>query len=525
MPGEMTQNRRIFLNVIATYGRSVVALVCGLFTSRWVLMSLGQLDYGLFGVVGVLTSFIGFLNGILAVSVSRFYAFSVGRAKVSPDGDSALEDCRAWFNTALLIHTVAPIVLMVIGYPLGQWAIAHWLVIPAERIPACQWVFRFSCLSCFVAMVNVPFQAMYLAKQYIAELTVYSFLQTVANVVCLYYMVTHPRDWLVGYSIVVCAVAVLPQILICIRAVRVFQECKFVRRYFLDLGRLPALFKYVGWQAFGLTGQLLKSQGIAILINKAFGAKVNAAMTVANSVNAQSSTLSSALLSAFTPAITQACGAGDGSLMRKMAFRASKMGVLLMLLFAIPLVVELPLVLALWLKTPPAFTTTLCIGVVVALLLEKSTYGHMIALNAKGEIAAYQMAVGILIILTLPLAWLFVKMGFGVRGVAFALIATAGAASVGRIYFSRRLVGMGLRPWLFRLVLPVVICILFTGAAGVCARNLLQPSFLRLVVTTAVCELVFLPLSWEIALEREEREYVCRSFKRGFQKIKGWFDR
>lgn len=51
----MTQNQRIFLNVVATYGRSLYALVVGLFSSRWVLMSLGQTDYGLYGVVGGLT--------------------------------------------------------------------------------------------------------------------------------------------------------------------------------------------------------------------------------------------------------------------------------------------------------------------------------------------------------------------------------------------------------------------------------------------------------------------------------------
>ena len=48
----MTANRRIFLNIIATYGRSLYALVCGLFISRWVLAALGKTDFGLYGVVG-----------------------------------------------------------------------------------------------------------------------------------------------------------------------------------------------------------------------------------------------------------------------------------------------------------------------------------------------------------------------------------------------------------------------------------------------------------------------------------------
>ena len=47
----MTANRRIFLNIVATYGRSLYALVCGLFISRWVLAALGKTDFGVCGVV------------------------------------------------------------------------------------------------------------------------------------------------------------------------------------------------------------------------------------------------------------------------------------------------------------------------------------------------------------------------------------------------------------------------------------------------------------------------------------------
>jgi len=48
----MSPNRRIFLNIIATYGRSLYALVCGLFISRWVLAAIGKSEFGVCGVVG-----------------------------------------------------------------------------------------------------------------------------------------------------------------------------------------------------------------------------------------------------------------------------------------------------------------------------------------------------------------------------------------------------------------------------------------------------------------------------------------
>ena len=47
----MSPNRRIFLNIIATYGRGLYALVIGLSISRWVLAAVGKSEFGLYGVV------------------------------------------------------------------------------------------------------------------------------------------------------------------------------------------------------------------------------------------------------------------------------------------------------------------------------------------------------------------------------------------------------------------------------------------------------------------------------------------
>ena len=48
----MSPNRRIFLNIAATYGRSLYALVCGVFVSRWVLTAAEKSEFGVCGVVG-----------------------------------------------------------------------------------------------------------------------------------------------------------------------------------------------------------------------------------------------------------------------------------------------------------------------------------------------------------------------------------------------------------------------------------------------------------------------------------------
>ena len=82
----MTSNRRIFLNIVATYGRSLYALVCGLFISRWVLAALGKTDFGLYGVVG----------GMMVIAL---LAFTMRLVHISPEAvgrvaKRSLEGCR-----------------------------------------------------------------------------------------------------------------------------------------------------------------------------------------------------------------------------------------------------------------------------------------------------------------------------------------------------------------------------------------------------------------------------------------------
>lgn len=516
----MTESKRIVLNITATYGRSLFALACGLFTSRWVLMALGQSDYGLYGVVGGLTAFIAFFNSLMAGAVGRFYAFSVGQAKVAGTQDEGLEVCRQWFNTAVLIHTVVPLVLIAIGYPLGMWAVEHFLTIPPERVEACRWVFRFVCVSCFVGMVNVPFQAMYTAKQYIAELTIYSFVTTTLNVGFLYFMVTHPGDWLAKYALWTCLLSVVPQGLICLRALRVFSECRFNRAYLWDWRRTKALVNYAGWQFFGSFGAILRVQGIAILINKYFGPMMNAAMTIAGTVSAQSDTLAGSMVGAFSPAIMNARGSNDLEKMRRMAYRTCKIGTLLTLLFALPLALELPEILRLWLKQPPEYATGLCWAILAMVVVDKTAVGHMLAVNANGRVARYQMVLGTILILTLPLAWLFVALGWGVYAVGWAMVLTMMGCAWGRVWFARRLVGMSARYWLFHIFLPLVLLMVLSGGVGLLPQLFLDPSFWRVCLTTVVTEAVLLPTAWFLLLDRDERAFVLERLFAVFSRVR-----
>ena len=512
----MSPGRRICLNIIATYGRSLYALVCGLFISRWVLAALGKTDFGLYGLVGGLTVFIAFLNALLSNATSRFYAFAEGKAKKATEEgreDAGLEECRQWFSTAVLLHTAIPVVLIALGYPLGMYAVEHWLTIPIDRLSACRWVFRFVCISCFVGMINVPFQAMYTAKQHIAELTIYSFAQTTANVFFMYYMVTHPGDWLAKYALWTCLVAIIPHVLICLRTIKVFPECRLNLAYAWNRSRVRQMTSFSLWQAIGGIGAILRGQGMQILVNKYFTPDYNASMSIANQVSAQSQTLSGALQGAFAPAITTACGAGRLDEMRMLAYRTCKFSMLLSLVFVLPLALELRTVLNLWLIDPPPCATELCWCILAMAIIDKSASGHMLAVNAVGKIETYQMFLGGSLILTLPLAWFFVDRGYGFVSIGYAMVLTMMVCAAGRVWFARTLAGMSSRYWCRHIAAPLVGIIVFGLSVGYLPHFIMEESILRVCFTILIVELLLMPISWYFVLDKNERDYVVHRLK------------
>lgn len=510
----MTENRRIALNVIATYGRSLYALAVGLFTGRWILMALGEVDYGLYGVVGGLMAFVTFLNGLMAQSVSRFYAFSVGQARTAATAREGIEECRRWFSVAVLVHTVLPVVLVAIGYPAGVWAIENFLTIPPDRVSDCLWVWRFTCLSGFVAMVNVPFSAMYNAKQEIAELTIYSFVTTTLNVCFVYYMVTHPGVWLAKYAVWMSVLSVVPALVIGVRAVVKYPECRIRRDALRDGGRLSRLFAFAGSRAVNAFSSLVSGNGMAIVVNKYLGPAKNAAMSIGNTMSGHAASLSASLCGAFQPAITTAAGEGDFDKMRRLVFCTCRFSAAAVMVFALPLLLEIDEVTRLWLKNPPDGVTVIASFMLVDLVMARIVEGHWIGIFALGRIFWYQLVESLFFFARLAMAWGLVVLGWNLLSVGLAIVVTTVGAVLTKVWFARRHYGLSARRWLTSVVCPTLLSAAAAVAVGCIPRALLPASFLRVTVTTAAVEVVLLPILWRIVLSAEEKQIVRQKMDR-----------
>lgn len=252
---------------------------------------------------------------------------------------------------------------------------------------------------------------------------------------------------------------------------------------------------------------MARHQCMEIVVNKFFGPKVNAAYTISGTVSGEAAALTGALNGAFIPAITTAYGTGDMEQMRGLAYRASKFGTLLTLPFAIPLGIEIDEALCLWLKNPPDHTAGLCIGMLVVVVIEKLTLGHLAAINASGKVAKFQVVRSIVCVSALPMAIGLLLAYRSVYMVAVVMVVTAAIMVVTDSLLSR-CVGLSVRFLVGHVVLPLASVSIVSLMIGALPRLWLEPSVTRLAITTILVELTLLPLSWFVVLGNEERTFV-----------------
>ncbi len=501
----MKPSQKIVLNTAATYTRSVIALALSLFSSRWIFNGLGQIDYGIFSVVGSLIIFVVFFNNLMATSTGRHYAFAIGQ------GSS--EEVNRWFNAAFSIHLGFAVILTIMGWPVGEYFIAHVLNIPAERLATSLSVFRVSLISAFVGMIAIPFTAMFTAKQRITELAAWGLLQTLLIFMlawCLKYVTC---DKLLFYAICMVVILLFVQLIQISRAISVFKECKFDRGMWFDKKRTREIFSFAGWNLIGNLGGMLRDQGSAILLNLFFGPKANAAYSIANQVSNQTTQLSGSMMGAFMPEIISSEGRGDRQRMLDLSLRACKFGAILVVMFAVPLIIEMDYVLKLWLINPPMHAALFCQLILFTFLIDRLSGGYMLAVHAHGKIAAYQSTIGCVLVFTLPLAWIFLKLGFSPPSVGIAFAITMIIITMGRVFWVRHLFGVTVKKWLQSVLIPSSI-VMGTATLGAIIPSLYLPSSFTRVIFTIVGSVCFYALSvWFFALDHKERIFFKQNIK------------
>jgi O-antigen/teichoic acid export membrane protein len=504
----MSPANRIILNTLANYGQSLVAIVVGLFSARWTLQALGQSDFGLFGVVGSLILMVSILNVGLSVGVVRFFSYSIGSSATLPSS-VAEEDLQKWFNTAFSIHILLPFAIVLVGLPLGDYAIRNWLTIPADRIEVSISVYRISLATAFISIISVPYVSMFRAKQQMIEIAVINIIQSLCTIALAWTLLHVKTDRLAFYATGMMLITGGGYVLQMIMAAWLFPACRPRIKYLYQLDYMRKLLSYVGWKLFGSSCYTLRENGTPIFVNLVFGPVVNAAYSIASRLSTQSASLSAALSAAFQPALTSVEGSGDSKSMLAMATQICNFGTLLVALFAIPLILEMDSLLNLWLVEPPLHAANICRWLLAILIIDKMTLGPALGIGARGKIAAYEIVQGLMFVLALPVMWLLYRTGYGTAAIGIGLFSSSFLYCIGRIVFAKYLISFDVMVWIRKTVLPLTLMMLVAATLVFLAASMFDAPVYRLLVAGSTSVLTQIIIAWLLIFNENEKKHAA----------------
>lgn len=496
-------SNRIAKNSMMLYIRMIFTMAVSLYTSRVVLNVLGISEYGIYNVIGGVVMMFSSINTTMATAVQRFMNFEMGRQ--NPKG---LNDI---FNTSVIIHFFIAAIVFVLLETVGVWFLNAKMNIDPSRMEAANWVLQFSIFAFIVTILSVPYDAVIIANEHMQAFAVISIIEVTLKLFVAFSVTWFDFDKLKLYAVLTFGVSLILRIIYGTYSKRHFAEANFKWEWHKKL--FKEMLSFAGWNLIGVSSTMIRTQGINIVLNLFFGTIVNAAMGITNQVKTAVDQFTNNFLMALNPQITKSYAANDKDYLFKLVFSGSKYAFFLVFFLTLPILTETEYILTLWLKNVPDYTVIFVRLVLIISIIESMSKTLIQTMFATGNIRKYQIIVGSVTILNLPLSILFLYLGFQPQITMIIGIFIALFALQVRLQMLKTMVELPIKKYYFEVIFLVLIIGLVAIILPLLTSYLMNPGFIRLIVVGIVSVISVLSSVYFIGLNKEERTFIMSKIK------------
>lgn len=493
---QTSNTKRIAKNTLMLYFRQILIMLVSLYTVRVVLNVLGAEDYGIYNVVAGVVTMFSFLSGAMATASQRYFSFDLGK--------NDTEHLKITFSITFQIYVLLAFLVVLLAETLGVWFVNHKLVIPPERMSAANWIFQAAIVSFLLTLITTPYMACIIAHE---NMNVYAYVSIVESVLKLGIVVllrVIPADKLIVYGILLAIVAFINTSIYRMYCHLHYEECKI--RFVKNNALFKEIISYSAWNLFGTLAGVFKSQITNILLNLYFGTVVNAARAVAAQVNGAVSSFAQNFTTAIRPPIIKTFAARERKNAFILACRGSKYTFFLLYMIALPLLLEMNIVLNIWLKQPPADAVLFTRLVIIETVMVSVSYSIMALCQATGKIKLYQGIVGGILLLNLPVSYFALKQGSPAYFVMIIAIIIEILAFFARIIIIKKLTYFSITVFFLKCLLPCILVAVLASIIPIYIFNIMPDNVFRLfiiIITSIICMVIFIFL---VGMTKEERK-------------------
>ena len=398
---EISSNTTIAKNTLLLYGRMFLMMLVSLYTSRVILRTLGEVDTGIYNIVGGAVGMFSFLNGALSGATSRFLTVELAK------GDK--DKLQSTFSAALFVHIIVAIIILILLETVGLWLLNHKLEIPIERMSAARVAFHLSVVASMISITQVPYSASLISHEKMGAFAYMSILEASLKLGVCFLTLWAPFDKLIVYSVLILLIKVLTQFIYRFYCIRRFPECHLAKVEDSSIFRPILTFSF--WDLLGNLSVVARNQGIDVVLNMFFGPVINSAAGFAGTVGGAVNGFSNNFLTAIKPPIFKSYSIGDYKKMEELMVTASRFSFSLLALLSFPFFFESQFIMTLWLKTPPEHTALFCSIGLAEDLLGAIFLPLVYAIHASGRIKPMSLISGIIWLTSVPISYFMLSRG------------------------------------------------------------------------------------------------------------------
>jgi O-antigen/teichoic acid export membrane protein len=456
-------------------------MVVSFYTSRIVLQQLGVSDYGVYTLVGGIVAMFGFFNAAMASATQRYLTIDIGEGN--------LNRLQKTFSATLTIHIGIALFVLIIAETIGLWYVNNVMVFSEDRFFAVNVVYQFSIATTFLGIVQIPYNALIIAKERMNVFAYVSILEAVLKLGAVSFLIFFGHDKLITYAILIFLVATIIRFIYQKYCRLNFVESKYKFEY--DKKSFTELMSFTGWNSLGSIALLVSSQGNNLILNLFFGTTVNAAFGISLLVQGIVLSFVQNFQTAINPQIIKSYAKANFIQMQNLIFKTSKFSFFLLLILVTPIFLNTDYILNLWLKVIPGGTSLMLNLALINILIEILSFSLIVGIQAKGDIKYFQIVLGGFVLLNLPISYLILKMGGQPYSVFIVLIVISIFALILRLYFFRKLLGCALLEFFRKVLFPVVsvfatIVLLHVIATDLFHINYKASTILQLIIISSI---------------------------------------
>ena len=502
MTNSAENNKRIAKNTLLLYIRMLFMMAVSLYTSRVVLNALGIEDYGIYNVVGGVVAMFSMLSGSLSAAITRFITYELGTGNQ--------ENLKKIFSSAVTIQIGLAILIILLAEMVGVWFLNVKMNIPEARLIAANWVFQVSVLTFAINLISVPYNASIIAHERMSAFAYISILEAIGKLVIAFLIIVSHMDRLIFYAILMCAVALIVRFAYGVYCKKHFRECTY--HYNFDKDLLKRMFGFAGWNFIGATSAILRDQGGNIAINLFCGPTVNAARGIAFQVNNAITGFITNFMIALNPQITKSYAAGDRDYMMYLIFQGARLSFYMLLLLSLPVLINTHYILELWLEIVPKHAVWFVQLVLIFAMSESISHPLITAMLATGKIRNYQLVVGGLQLMNLPVSYLLLRMGMFPEVVIVVAIVISQCCLVARLLMLRGMIGLSVQKYLKKVYANVLAVTFIASICPYLLSDSMEETFLNFILLCLIAVVCTGITIYYIGCNKTERQFVWNKF-------------